>query len=54
MTSKIILSILLMGWHLHATAFYGWNWTPQSTGEYIVDGICILGLCILWGNREIQ
>lgn len=39
LASAIILSI-------SETAYFGWNWYPQSTAEFICDTVCIMLVCM--------
>jgi len=42
--SQILLIAIVFG--LVETAYFGGNWSPQSTGEVIADGIACLLLAL--------
>lgn len=48
---KIFLLLVLVVWHMASTAFFGWNYLPQSGEEFVCDGLLIVGLLVVvWGR----
>jgi len=43
----IFLFILII-WHMASTQHFGGNLLPESSNEYICDGMLILGLLVYW------
>jgi hypothetical protein len=47
---KILITIMFLIWHIGASGFFGWNVMPESADEFIIDGILLVGMAILWGK----
>lgn len=54
MKTKILITIFFFVWHIASTGFFGWNVMAESADEFIIDGIFLVGMAILWGKYPPQ
>lgn len=47
------IAFLALAWGISETAYFGWNWQPQSHAELACDGFAVLlmALAFVVGNR---